>query len=67
MRSIEIFLEHFKGNQSEAARALGKKQQHVWWWLNKSPDMPVEYVPRAAQIMGKKPVDLRPDIFGDIA
>jgi len=29
MKAIEIFIKHFDGNQSEAARALGKKQQHV--------------------------------------
>jgi len=65
MKAIEIFLDHFNGNQSQAARVLGKKQQHVWHWLNKS-DLPLELVPKAAKAIGKKPADLRPDIFGDI-
>jgi len=65
MKAIEIFIKHFDGNQSEAARALGKKQQHVWHWLNKS-DIPLELVPKAAKVIGKKPADLRPDIFGDL-
>lgn len=64
MKAIEIFLEHFNGNQSKAAEALGKKQGHVWYWLNKDgADMPLELVPMAARIMGKTPHDLRPDIF----
>jgi DNA-binding transcriptional regulator YdaS (Cro superfamily) len=67
MRAIEIFLEHYEGNQSAAARALGKKQQHVWHWLNISEDMPAKYVPKAARLIGKTPADLLPDIFGDVA
>lgn len=64
MKAIEKFLIHFNGNQSKAAASLGKKQQNVWHWLNKS-DMPLEYVPKAAEIMGKRPSFLRPDIFKD--
>lgn len=62
MKAIEIFLDFYDGNQSKAARALGKKQQNVWHWLNKS-DLPLELIPTAAKLIGKKPKDLRPDIF----
>lgn len=65
MRAIEIFLKNYGGNQSKAALALGKKQGHVWHWLNKSPDMPLSLIPKAAKLIGKHPRDLRPDIFGD--
>ncbi len=65
MKAIEIFVAHFSGNQSEAARALGKKPGHVWHWINKGKDMPVELVPEAARIIGKNPCELRPDIFPD--
>jgi hypothetical protein len=63
MRAIDIYLNHFDGNQSQAAKALGKKQQNVWGWLRKSPDMPLHLVPAAAKIIGKKPHELRPDVF----
>ena len=66
MRAIEIYLEHFDGNQSKAALALGKKQGHVWHWLNKAKDMPTDLVPSAAKIIGVKKSDLRPDIFGGL-
>jgi DNA-binding transcriptional regulator YdaS (Cro superfamily) len=64
MRAIEKYLSHFDGNQTKAASALGGnvKQQHVWHWANKAKDMPVEYVPKAARLIGLKPCDLRPDI-----
>jgi hypothetical protein len=62
MKAIEIFLIHYGNNQSKAARAIGKKQGHVWHWLNKS-DIPLELIPTAAKLIGKQPKDLRPDIF----
>ena len=60
MRAIEIYLNHFDGNQTKAAKALGKEQGHVWHWLNKSKDMPMKYVPKAASIIGRKPSELMP-------
>lgn len=63
MRAIDKFLDHFDGNQSKAAKALLVKQQNIWWWKNKSKDMPLEYVPRASKAIGMTPSDLRPDIF----
>ncbi|MGZ8164102.1 MAG: hypothetical protein ACXW04_01180 [Methylobacter sp.] len=62
MKAIEIFLSHYDGNQSKAARAIGTKQGNVWYWLKKS-DLPLELIPKAAELIGKKPKDLRPDIF----
>lgn len=64
MRAIEQLLNHFNGNQTKAAAALGGniKQQNVWYWLNKSRDMPVAYVPKVARLIGKTPKELRPDI-----
>jgi len=65
MRAIDIYVAFFKGNQSKAARAIDKKPGHVWHWVNKAPDMPVSLVPRAAEIIGKKASDLRPDLWGE--
>ena len=65
MRAIEIYLKHFDGNQSRAALALGKKQGHIWYWLNKANDMPVELVPRAAKVIGIEKSALLPRVFGD--
>jgi len=63
-KAIEIFLEHFDGNQSAAGRALGKKQQHVWYWLNtEEADMPTDLIPKAAELIGKTPHDLKPEVF----
>jgi hypothetical protein len=64
-KAIAIFLKHFDGNQSAAARALGRKQQNVWYWLNNENgiDMPLELVPKAAKLMGTNPSSLRPDVF----
>ena len=63
--AIDIYLNYFKGNQSKAARALGVRQQNFWYWLNgkKVREMPVEYVPKAAKIIGKTAHDLMPSIF----
>jgi Putative antitoxin of bacterial toxin-antitoxin system, YdaS/YdaT len=65
MRAIDIYLSHFNGNQSAAARALGVKQGHIWHWMHKSKsgDMPIERIPAAAKIIGKRPYDLKPSFF----
>lgn len=60
-RAIDVYMDFFDGNQSKAAFALGKKQGHIWHWLNKAKDMPIELVPKAAKIIGRKKSDLRPD------
>lgn len=66
-RAIELV-----GGQSELARRLSThtgrsvKQPHVWWWLNKSRQVPGEYCrPIEAVTEGQvRPAELRPDIFG---
>ena len=65
MRSIDIFVKHFGGNQSAAARALGLSQAHVWYWMRPGNDMPLKHINAAASIIGLRPIDLRPDIFGE--
>ncbi len=62
MKAIFIFLDFFGGNQTKAAKALGKKQGHVHYWMKHS-DIPLHLIPQAAKIIGKTPHDLRPDIF----
>lgn len=68
MKAIQIFLNHPKiGNkQSYAARLLGVPQQYIYnWTKNKrmKKDMPIEIVPKAAEIIGVHPNKLRPDVF----
>jgi len=62
-RAIDKILAHFDGNQSAAARALGTKQQNVFYWLKPGKEIPVEYIPNIAKKMGVKKSYLRPDIF----
>ena len=64
IKAIKIVVDHFGGNQSETARALGVKQQNIWFWLNsENNDIPIDLFPIAAKAIGKTPSDLRPDIF----
>lgn len=63
-KSVSILVDHF-GSQTKAAKAIGKKQQNIWYWLNSNIDMPLELVPVAAKAMGKHPSELRPDIFNN--
>jgi DNA-binding transcriptional regulator YdaS (Cro superfamily) len=55
------------GGQSQLARAIGGvvRQQHVWWWLNRSGKTPAEHVlaiQRATQ--GRVTAhELRPDLY----
>ncbi len=65
IKAIKFVVDHFDGNQSETARALGVKQQNVWFWLNNQDnDLPIDLFPIAAKVIGINPADLRPDIFG---
>ena len=63
MRAIDKVLNHFDHNQTKAAAALNVKQQNIWWWKNKSKDMPLELIPKAAEVLRVPKSDLRPDIF----
>jgi len=54
------------GSQSALARACGVKQGHVWHWLNKSRNVPADYVLTIEAATGGAVTrhELRPDIFG---
>jgi len=54
------------GGQSALARACGVKQGHVWHWLNKSRNVPADYVLTIEAATGGAVTrhELRPDIFG---
>lgn len=56
------------GGQSHLARRIGGKvrQGHVWKWLNRCSQVPVEAAIRIEQAVDGKVTrhDLRPDIFG---
>jgi DNA-binding transcriptional regulator YdaS (Cro superfamily) len=51
------------GGQTALGRACGKKQQHVWNWLNKSRRVPAEDVLAVEAATGVSRHDLRPDIY----
>ncbi len=50
------------GGQSALARALGKKQGHVWDWLNKGGQAPAEFCPSIEALTGVRCEDLRSDL-----
>ncbi|MGO1079922.1 transcriptional regulator [Inquilinus sp. CA228] len=54
-----------KGGQTAFARAIGRKQQTVWWWLHKSGRVPAEDCIRIELAVegAVKRHELRPDIF----
>lgn len=57
------------GDQSKLARAIGVKQAHVWYWLNKAKQVPAEHVlpiERATEGAVTRH-ELRPDLFGTAA
>lgn len=67
MKAIEKLLSSNKvnGNQSLAARLIGKKQQNIWHWLNSNNpecDIPAYLIPVAAKAIGVRPSKLLPDI-----
>ena len=53
------------GGQSALARACGKKQGHVWWWLNRSGRVPAESVIAVELATGGRVSRhaLRPDLY----
>ena len=57
------------GSQAELARRIGKKQAHVWNWLNRDKEVPAESVLSIEAATAGKVTrhDLRPDIFGKAA
>ena len=56
------------GTPTKLAKALGVKQQNVWWWINKAGVVPAEYVLAIEKATsGKGEIitrhELRPDIY----
>lgn len=51
------------GSQSALARELGVSQTAVWKWLQKSKQLPAEYVLTAERLYGVSRHLLRPDIY----
>ena len=52
------------GGQVALAKAIGLKQGHIWWWLNKTKQASPGYVLAIEEATGVSKHDLRPDIFG---
>lgn len=57
-KAIEI-----AGSQAELARRIGKRQGHVWAWLNRDGRVPAEVCRLIEQATGVPRHELRPDIF----
>lgn len=57
------------GSQAELARRIGKKQAHVWNWLNRDNEVPAEAVIPIEAATGGEVTrhDLRPDLYPDEA
>lgn len=53
------------GSQAAVAAACGKKQQNVWWWLNRSHRVPAEAVLPIEMATGGRVTrnELRPDLY----
>jgi DNA-binding transcriptional regulator YdaS (Cro superfamily) len=60
-RAVELV-----GGQSALARSVGVSQATVWYWLNKMPHAPAEFVVAIEAATAGKVTrsDLRPDLFG---
>lgn len=53
------------GSQAELARRIGKKQAHIWNWLNRDKAVPAEAVLPIEEATGGKVTrhELRPDLY----
>lgn len=51
------------GGQKALATAIGKKQGHVWSWLNRDKKVPAEMVLSIEKQTGVPRHTLRPDIY----
>jgi DNA-binding transcriptional regulator YdaS (Cro superfamily) len=62
-RAVELV-----GGQSALARSVGVSQATVWYWLNKMPHAPAEFVVAIEAATGGEVTrgELRPDIFGAV-
>ena len=55
------------GSQAELARRIGKKQAHVWNWLNRDDQVPAEAVLAIEAATGVSRHELRPDLYPEEA
>jgi DNA-binding transcriptional regulator YdaS (Cro superfamily) len=64
MTPLERAISLAGGTQGALAEAIGKKQAHIWNWLNKHP-VPPEAVIRISKAVNYQvtPHELRPDIY----
>lgn len=51
------------GGQAALARLIGKRQNHIWNWLNRDQKVPAEVCRPIETATGVLAADLRPDIF----
>jgi len=51
------------GGQTALAKALNKKQAHIWGWINRDKKVPAEQVIPIEKITGVPRYELRPDIY----
>lgn len=58
LRAVKI-----AGSQAELARRVGKKQAHVWNWINRDKKVPADMVLAIEAATGVPRNDLRPDIY----
>ena len=58
-KAIEI-----AGGQSALARRIGRRQSHIWTWLNRDRKVPAEYCPSIERVTrgAVRCEDLRPDV-----
>lgn len=51
------------GSQAALARLVGKKQGHIWWWLNEKSPLPPEIAIKIELATGVPRHELRSDIW----
>lgn len=64
----EALLEAIKiaGSQSALAKALGKKQAHVWFWLNEAKKFPPAVAVQIEEATGVSRQRFCPDVFREL-
>jgi DNA-binding transcriptional regulator YdaS (Cro superfamily) len=57
------------GGQAALAAKIGRKQQHVWFWLNEAKKLPADVAPAIEVATDGKVTryELCPDVFGNAA
>lgn len=52
------------GSQVALAKAIGKRQAHIWSWMNKHPVSPEAVIPICKAVAwGVTPHEMRPDLY----